>query len=229
MNRPDAEPRTPLVAMPRSPILLLLPLILLFALGCFPHRPGPRLAHFADRAPAVGEPAPDFELMDLAGRTVKLSDLIGEKPIVLRFGSHSCPVYRYRRFSLEPLIETYRDRVNFLTVYTLEAHPVGSKSPYDDGEWVSLPNRVTGVFVEQPQTADARLEAARFSHDKLELPEPMVVDDMANSVWQAYGEASSPAFVIDRRGRIALRQAWVAPKEIRRVLDELLGAPETLE
>lgn len=201
----------------------LIPLLFtLVALGCFPHRPGHRLAHFAEEAPAVGDPAPGFELIDLDGNAVELSELIGEKPIVLRLGSHSCPVYRYRRFSLEPLIEEYEDRVHFLTVYTLEAHPVGSQSPYDDDEWVSLPNRVTGVFVEQPENAEERLETARFSHDKLDLPEPMVVDDMDNSVWKAYGSASSPAFVIDRDGRIALRQVWLDPKGIRRTLEDLL-------
>lgn len=201
---------------------LILLLFTLVALGCFPHQPGPRLAHFAEQAPAVGDPAPDFELIDLDGNAVELSEWIGEKPIVLRLGSHSCPVYRYRRFSLEPLIEEYEDRVHFLTVYTLEAHPVGSQSPYADDEWVSLPNRVTGVFVEQPANAEERLETARSSHDTLDLPEPMVVDDMDNSVWKAYGSASSPAFVIDREGRIALRQVWLDPKGIRRALEELL-------
>lgn len=204
---------------------MLLSAIALLALGCFPHKAGPKLAHFGEQAPEVGETAPDFELENLDGEEVQLSDLIGEKPIVLRLGSHSCPVYRYRRFSLEPLIEDYQDRVHFLTVYTLEAHPVGSESPYKDEEWVSLPNRITGVKIEQPQTADERLETARFSHDKLELPEPMVVDTMDNAVWQDYGSASSPAFVIDLEGRIALRQVWVEPKEIRRILEELLDEP----
>ncbi len=203
---------------------LLFPLtVSLLALGCFPHGPGNRLAHFAEQAPSVGDPAPDFRLVDLEGNTVELSDLIGDKPIVLRLGSHSCPVYRYRRFDLEPLIEDYRDRVHFLTVYTLEAHPVGSESPYTEDEWVSLPNRLTGVYVKQPETAEERMKTARDSHRKLDLPEPMVVDDMDDSVWRAYGSASSPAFVIDRQGRVALRQVWVTPKEIRRVLNDLLG------
>ncbi len=50
----------------------------------------------------------------------------------------------------------------------------------------------------------------------------MVIDGMDNSVWKTYGVAASPAFVIDRSGRIVLRQPWMNPKEIRRVLDELL-------
>lgn len=206
----------------RPGLVFCLSPIVLF--GCFPHHAGPRLAHFEEGAPAVGDPAPDFTLYDLAGNAVELSSLIGEKPIVLRFGSHSCPVYRYRRFTMEGVVEDYEDRVHFLTVYTREAHPVGSKSPYAEGEWDIWMNRVLGVRVREPATEEERTELARASHEKLKLPEPMVVDRMDDSTWKAYGSASSPAFVIDRDGKVALRQVWVIPKKIREVLDELLAA-----
>ncbi|MEE8524891.1 MAG: deiodinase-like protein, partial [Thermoanaerobaculia bacterium] len=173
--------------------LCLLPIF--FAAGCFPHQPGPRLAHFETTAPVVGEPAPDFALRDLDGRTVELAELIGDRPIVLRFGSHSCPVYRYRRFSMSNLWEEFRGRVHFLLIYTLEAHPVGSKSPYADGEWDPWWNRLTGVRVQQTEDEESRRRQAAFSHQRLDLEPPMVVDDLDNAVWQAYGAASSPAFV----------------------------------
>jgi hypothetical protein len=99
---------------------------------------------------------------------------------------------------------------------------VDSKSPYAEGEWDFWLNRVLGVRVHEPATERERAELASASHEKLNLPELMVVDDMDNSTWEAYGSASSPAFVIDRDGKVALRQVWVIPKEIREVLDELL-------
>ncbi len=204
----------------RLRFLWLLPVVLVSA--CFPHQPGPRLAHFETQAPAVGEPAPDFTLRDLDGNSVELAELIGERPIVLQFGSHSCPVYRYRRFSMSDLWEEFRGRVHFLLVYTLEAHPVGSKSPYDEGEWVTMWNRVTRVRVAQPESEEHRMQQAIFSHQRLELEPPMVVDALDNAVWEAYGAASSPAFVIDLEGKVALRQVWVAPDPIREVLLELL-------
>lgn len=123
---------------------------------------------------------------------------------------------------MKALIEDYENRVFFLTIYTREAHPVGSKSPYAPGEWDMLMNKVLGVRVREPVTEEERMQLAHTSHEKLKLPEPMVVDTMDNSVWEAYGSASSPAFVIDREGNVALRQAWVIPKEIRKVLDALL-------
>lgn len=51
----------------------------------------------------------------------------------------------------------------------------------------------------------------------------MAADGMDNGIWKAYGAASSPAFVIDREGRIALRQVWLDPKGIAQALDRLLA------
>lgn len=205
----------------RAPWLALAAALALGA--CFPRDAGPRLAHFATVAPAVGEPAPDLALYDLDGAPVTLSELVGDKPMVLQLGSHTCPVYRYRRHWMDGLVEDYGERVDFRIVYTLEAHPQGSKSPYAEGEWVSMVNRVTGVLLPQPESLEARLERARFSRQKLKLEQPMLVDGMDNRVWETYGAASSPAFVIDRDGKVVLAQVWLDPREIRATLDRLLA------
>jgi len=43
---------------------------------------------FDARAPKVGDLAPDFELRDIRGENpVRLSDLCGQKPVALIFGS----------------------------------------------------------------------------------------------------------------------------------------------
>lgn len=204
------------------------PLLYLFAVacwnaGCFPHQPGPSLAHFETSAPQLGEPAPNFRLTDLEGRSVELAELIGERPIVLQLGSHSCPVYRYRRFSMEDLFADFHDRVHFLLVYTVEAHPVGSKSPYAEGEWDTWWNRLTGVRVRQAGDRDERRRQAEHSYRKLGLEQLLIVDEMSNQVWETYGAAASPAFVIDRQGKIAARQVWIDPEKLRQTLLDLLG------
>ena len=204
----------------------VLSLLALALAGCFPHAPGRRLAHFDQQAPRVGSPAPTFVLQGVDGEPVELAELIGERPIVIQLGSHSCPVYRYRRFSMERLIRDYQDRVHFLVVYTIEAHPTGSKSPYDDEEWVTMINRVTGVRIPEPADEAERLERAAFSRDRLELSQTVLVDGLDNEVWSAYGGASSPGFVVDLEGRVALRQVWIDPSGIRKTLDRLLeGVP----
>ena len=195
----------------------------LFSKSLFPKKAGVRLAHFSEQAPAPGEAAPLFELRDLDGRIVRLADLLGDRPVVLQLGSHSCPVYRYRRHWMDGLIEEYRDRVHFLLVYTIEAHPVGSKSPYADGEWDPWINRLTGVRVRQPSSLQERTSQAERSFTKLKLEQAMVVDEMDDAVWRAYGSASAPAFVIDRNGVVVARQVWIAPARIRELLDRLLA------
>lgn len=198
-------------------------LVVVVLSGCFPLKAGPRLQHFDWLAPQVGAPAPRFELQTIDGTRVRLEDLLGDKPTVLQLGSHSCPVYRYRRFGMAALHEKYKDRANFLIVYTLEAHPAGAKSPYAEGEWLTLWNVFGSVRVPQAARREERIAQARLSHEVLKIAYPMAADGMDNGIWKAYGAASSPAFVIDRDGRIALRQVWLEPEGIAKVLDRLLA------
>jgi len=190
--------------------------------GCFPREAGPELAHFETQAPALGQKAPNFALKDIDGNSVSLDQLIGTKPIVLQLGSHSCPVYRYRRFTMETLRKKYAGRVHFQMVYTIEAHPDGSKSPYAEGEWLTWWNRATNTRVSQPRSSLERISTAAMSRDTLGLKYSVAVDGMNDTVWKAYGSASSPGFVIDREGRIVLRQVWIDPVEIDKTLESLL-------
>lgn len=205
----------------------LLLLAFVCAAGCFPQRAGPRLAHFPELAPEVGESAPDFELRSLDGEKVRLSELIGDKPIVVQLGNYSCPVFRYRRGWVDDLVEDFGDRVHFLVVYTLEAHPVGSKSPHADEEWLTIFNRIADVRIPQHETYEERRRQASTSREKLGMSELVLVDQLDNTVWERFGAASSPAFVIDREGRVVLRQPWITPKEIRRALERLLAMEGT--
>lgn len=205
---------------------LLLSAALGFQSGCallFPIEAGEELAHFKDEAPALGYQAPELHARYPDGRQVVLSELVGERPIVLQLGSHSCPVYRYRRFDLFRIQRDYEGLVDFVVVYTTEAHPVGANSPYRDEEWVSGFNRLTRTLVPQPATMEERMDQAVWSTDKLGRDDMIVIDGMDNLTWQTYGSAPSAAFVIDTDGLIVLRQPWVEPRGIRAALDKLLG------
>lgn len=199
--------------------------------GCatlFPTEAGDDLAHFAQQAPQVGEPAPEIDARRLDGTPVKLSELLdGKRPVVLQLGSHSCPVYRYRRFDIAKLQSEFGDEVAFVVVYTVEAHPQGSKSPYRDGEWLTNINRITRNRVPQPESTEARIAQATWSTARLGRNDLVVVDTIQDHSWQRYGSAPSAAFVIDAGGRIALRQPWVEPDGIRQALHGLLQRDES--
>lgn len=124
---------------------------------------------------------------------------------------------------MNELLAEYGDRVTFLLVYTVEAHPVGAPSPYADREWRTWINRVSRVKIPQPSRYEDRRRQAETSKAALGLGQRLLVDSMENAVWNAYGSASSPAFVIDLDGRIASQQVWIDPQEIRQVLDRLLA------
>ncbi|MDZ7670928.1 MAG: deiodinase-like protein [Gammaproteobacteria bacterium] len=189
----------------------------------FPTEAGDSLAHFHDLAPRSGDSAPHFTLTDTAGNQVSLEQVIGDKPVVIQLGSYTCPVFRYRRFTMQPLRERYGDRVTFLVVYTQEAHPVGAPSPYRDEEWVPWINRLARINVGQPPDLAARLDQARFARQAMDANVRFLVDGDDDAVWRAYGAAPSPAFVLDRSGRVVLRQPWVVPGDIERILERLLS------
>ena len=189
--------------------------------GCFPHEAGRYLQHFNHEAPEVGTQAPEFNLLNLKGEQVSLTTLFGDKPVVLQFGSHSCPVYRYRRGEMEKVYQEYRSQAHFVIVYTLEAHPVGTKSPYSDEEWVTWINRLTNVLIPQTTTEEARQTRADQSREDLDVHQVILVDTMDNAVWRQYGSAPSSAFVIDHHGSVVLRQVWIDPDEIRVTLQNL--------
>lgn len=200
----------------------MLLLAAVYSLSCFPHQAGPRLAHFADSSPPPGSEMPDVVVYDADGREARLADVIGRRPVVLQLGSRSCPVFRYRRFGMQKLQREFAGRIDFLVLYTQEAHPVGSPSPYSDEEWDLWINRVTGVRLGSTTTLEERRERAVDTVQRLELDAAVLVDGTGDAAWRAFGAAPSPAFVLDTDGRVVLRQVWVDPAGIRPVLRRLV-------
>ena len=60
------------------------------------------VAQGAQAAATVGQPAPDFALKDISGKTVRLSDFTG-KHVVLEWTNPGCP--------LEPVSSLLGDRI----------------------------------------------------------------------------------------------------------------------
>ena len=206
--------------------LVLVGLTLIAISACnslFPTQATGDLAHFATEAPTPGTPAPDFMLLDTEGKPVKLSALVGTQPIVVQLGSYTCPVFRYRRFTMRSLREKYAGRVIFLVVYTVEAHPTGAVSPYRNKQWISLPNRLSRVYCSQPKSLKERTERATLARAAMQSNARFVVDTLDNATWKNYGRAPSAAYLIDLQGNIALRQPWVEPGALATAIDAMLS------
>ena len=177
--------------------------------------------------PEVGQAAPTFRLKGLDGEKVDLAELVGQRPVVLEFGSITCNFFRRSHDEMEAFYDKYKDQAAFFTIYTLEAHPEEDPSPYR-GSWgfVMKANRKAGFNFLQPSGLVGRKRLAERARVALESKIPILLDDMKNSVWQAYGHASNAVYLIDTGGTIKLRQARFDPKTFEPALDEFMGGQD---
>lgn len=176
--------------------------------------------------PQEGEEAPYFRLKTLEGRTVELGESLEKGPVVVEFGSYTCPIFRERHGAIERLREKYGGRISFFTVYTLEAHPKGDVCPYTGGEWVTPDNEREGIFYRQPALESERRELTSTARQALRMQTTILVDDMENSTWKAYGGAPNAAYLIGRDRIVKLRQGWLDPEELKKAITREIESSE---
>ncbi|MFO7563511.1 MAG: deiodinase-like protein [Enhygromyxa sp.] len=155
----------------------------------------------------IGAPAPDAEVLTLEGETLRLSSLLPAEddpaPVVLNFGSYTCPHHRKRVEELHALIDEWTPLgVRFLTVYVNEAHP-------EDG-W-----RLEGQYQNDPEYTgnpedfcffrarelNERVRMARWLVDKKQLRMPVVVDRMDDALMRAYNAWPIRLYIV-KQGRV---------------------------
>ena len=148
--------------------------------------------------PNIDEVAPDFELRPLGGgEPIRLSDRIGRKPMVLVFGNFTCGPFRSTYPAVEAVRERQKDNADFLMVYVREAHPT-------DG-WAMKSNDKVGVSVAQPTTFEERQTVAEQCAAKLNPSMPLLIDDIDDTVGNAYSGMPARLYVIDTNGRVAYK------------------------
>ncbi len=162
--------------------------------------------------PQVGDMAPAFELKDIAGKPVSLESLRG-KPVVLEFGSYTCPAFRRKVEAVEALRRQLGDAVRWVMIYTREAHPT-------DG-WVAPMNTRLGIEIPQHTSFDKRIKCAKLCAQKMDLKLTVLVDGIENKVTDAYSGAPNRGYVIDAEGKVVSRQVWIDVEETRKALGEV--------
>jgi hypothetical protein len=139
--------------------------------------------------------APDFTLRDLEGLQVRLSDYRGRMPVVIEFGSLSCPIVTQWAGHLDTLAREYQGKVQFWFVYANEAHP-------GHGE-VTSSSYGTCRMLPQVRDYDDRSEHARLFRSTRKPRRRILVDeDGADSVAVRYGIRGHGIVAVDARGRI---------------------------
>lgn len=141
----------------------------------------------------VGDAAPDFTLADPTGqREVKLSAAQGTRPVVLVFGSCTCPPFRRQIAELEKLYAAHKDKADFYLIYIREAHP-GSK----------IPTLNDGQPIEQTDTLEARSKLAAEMATVLGVTMPVLVDRADNRTNIAYSGWPIRLVIVGTDGKVA--------------------------
>jgi hypothetical protein len=148
--------------------------------------------------PGLNEPAPDFTLKTVDGKTsYRLSEVIGQQPVVLCFGNFTCGPFRAFYPEVDAAFERYRGQAQFLMVYVREAHPT-------DG-WKMESNTRVGVAAAQPKSLAERVAVCDQFCQRLKPTLPVVVDDVTDDVGNAYSGMPARLYVIDRHGNVAYK------------------------
>jgi alkyl hydroperoxide reductase subunit AhpC len=148
--------------------------------------------------PQVNDTAPDFCLKTQDGsKQIRLSEVIGKKPVVLVFGNFTCGPFRSMYAGVEDIYRRFKDDAVFLGVYVREAHPT-------DG-WKMESNAKVGVSVAQPKTYAERKAVAEQCHSLLKYSIPLLVDEIDDSTGNAYSGMPARLYVIDRNGKVAFK------------------------
>ncbi|MFO0874017.1 MAG: hypothetical protein U0575_08615 [Phycisphaerales bacterium] len=179
---------------------------------------------FAERGPQAGTRLPRMWLVGLDGREHALDEVRAGRPMVLVTVSITSNVARRREVDLAALRERWGDRVEFVTVYTIEAHPTGAACPYTGLEWVPDQNVRDGVLVAQPTTMADRMMLAREFDQRYGFGGVMLVDPMDDIAWRTLGMAPNLGLLVDSDGVIRLRQGWFETTGMESALQALLSA-----
>jgi len=151
----------------------------------------------------VGMEAPDFDLPELLGRRVRLSEEIAKGHVVLLFGCITSPVTATHLPQINRMWEYFHWRgVQFFFIYTREIHP-GERYPHHT-------------------SFEQKLAAARELQRIEEIRFPVLVDGLDGHVHRAYGPRPNPSFVVSRDRRLVYRTPAVDPPTLQEYLTHLL-------
>ena len=148
-----------------------------------------------------GDPIVEFDLPVLNGGRFRTADLAETGPVLLVFGSYTCPVTASAAPGLNDLHARFGDRVRFVMVQVREAHP--------------------GAKVPQPSDFEEKREHAERLRDLHRIPYDVAVDDIDGTLHRALSPKPNSAYLLANDGKILFRAHWANDtKSLEKALDE---------
>jgi hypothetical protein len=155
--------------------------------------------------PGPGDQVEPFDLQTVEGGRFRSADLPADgRPVLLVFGSRTCPVTESAAGGLKRLHAIYGKSVRFVMVNVREAHP--------------------GQTIGQPQTFRQKLRHAMDLKSHHDLPFETAVDEIDGTLHRALGSRPNSAYVIGPSGTILFRAQWANETEaIREALAAIVA------
>ncbi len=148
---------------------------------------------FGKNAAGPGDTFPSFELVTTSGDRLVNHDVFGDKPVLVIFGSMTCPMTASAAPSVQGLYEEFGDRVDFLMLYVREAHP--------------------GENFEQSETMQEKLENARALKEFYDIEWIVAADNINGDLHRALDPKPNSAYLVDSGGTIIFRTLWAADRD----------------
>jgi tetratricopeptide (TPR) repeat protein len=148
------------------------------------------------------------------------------RPVVLVFGSYTCPKLRSSAADLKRIAAQYHERVDFRLVYISEAHANGGA----ESQWQSTINQKEGIDLPAARNLAEKQDHAALCLRRLTLPFGVVVDGMDAAAEQAYQAWPSRLYLVGRDGKVAfqtrLGELDFHADDLERAIREMLARRE---
>ena len=158
---------------------------------------------FHKSAAKAGEPFPEFKLETTDGNVISKQDFINRKPLLLIFGSLTCPMTASAMPNIKHLHEKFGDKVEFVLMYVREAHP--------------------GERVPQSENITSKREHARQLKQLYDVDLTVATDDIDGSLHLALDPKPNAAFLMSTTGTVLFRSLWASDgKALTQALEDLV-------
>jgi len=137
--------------------------------------------------------------------------------------SYTCDFSRANIESFKAVGEKYKDKIETVIVYTIDAHPVDVPSPYsaDSAVWIPPHNVRDSIAAPQPKTYGDRIDLSKKWTEKYDISFPVLVDNPDNDYWVEFGQAPNMCYIIDEKGIVEYRETWYNEKRLEEELVNL--------
>ena len=137
------------------------------------------------KSPQVGDLAPDFSLVDVSGKEVRLSDYRGKKKVVLIFYTSFQSPYRHINDCIKRLQEV-QNRIESIKRLNAEVIAISSIGDQQDVSRMRDNMGITFTLIPKPSRKVAK----------------------AFDVWNESGHYATATVIIDKKGRIRFMQIY---------------------